>query len=231
MEALLAAGHGLRHVVDRALDLALPPCCAGCGTEGAVLCTACTAALLVRRGAAGGLPLGLPSDVPAPLLQLEWCAPFAGPVRRALHALKYGGERRVADPLGGAVAARWRAVAAGGDVLVPVPVHEARARDRGYDQAVLIAEAAAASLGLPAVRALDRARATVAQYHLDRAARAANVAAAFRLRDEGRAVVKGRWIVLVDDIVTTGATLAACAEVLLAAGSVGVSAVTVARER
>jgi predicted amidophosphoribosyltransferase len=53
------------------------------------------------------VPLGLPSTVPLPLLQLEWCAPFAGVVRRALHALKYAGERRLAAPLGAAIAARW----------------------------------------------------------------------------------------------------------------------------
>ena len=60
-----------------------------------------------------GTPLGLPADIPEPLLQLEWCAPFAGSVRRALHELKYSGERRLADPLGRAIARRWQRVAAG----------------------------------------------------------------------------------------------------------------------
>lgn len=190
------------------------------------------------------MSIGLPSDVPPTILQLEWCAPFGGLVRRALHQLKYGGETRLAVPLGEAIARRWTRVAAGGDVIVPVPVHVERARHRGYDQAELIARAAAAELGLPCATILERVRATVAQFDLDRAARATNVQGAFRLAPRpgsgspapgsGSPVpgpLAGRWIVLVDDVVTTGATLSACAAPLLAAGAVGVSAVTVARER
>lgn len=229
---LLSTAHLARGAAGRLLDLALPPACGGCGTEGAVLCPRCLRPLAARSDRPGGTPLGLPSDVPAPLLQLEWYAPFAGPVRRALHALKYGGERRLAVPLGAALAARWRQAGAGGDLLVPVSVHAERARDRGYDQAVLLADAAASSLAIPAALVLERGRATVAHYHLDRSARAENVAGAFRLRDAtARRIVAGGWVVLVDDIVTTGATLAAGAEALLAVGAGAVSAVTVARER
>ena len=113
-----------------------------------------------------------------------------------------------------------------------MPVHPERARQRGYDQARLLAHAAADGLGLPSAPVLERRRATVAQYHLDRGRRAGNVAAAFGLAS-GLAprALRGRWVVLVDDVVTTGATLAACAGPLLDAGAVGVSAVTVARER
>ena len=106
-------------------------------------------ALDARLGLPGGRPIGLPADLPAPLLQLEWCAPFAGPVRTALHELKYAGERRLAEPLGAAIARRWARVGRGGDVVVPVPVHADRERQRGYDQAALIAAVAAAQLGLP----------------------------------------------------------------------------------
>jgi ComF family protein len=176
------------------------------------------------------VPLGLPSTVPLPLLQLEWCAPFAGVVRRALHALKYAGERRLAAPLGAAIAARWAEAGAGGDLLVPVPIHAERRRRRGYDQAVLLADAAAATLGIPAVVALTRDRATRPQFELGRERRAENVADAFRVHDASRPAVAGRWIVLVDDVATTGATLVACAHALLAEGAAGVSACTVARE-
>jgi predicted amidophosphoribosyltransferase len=243
-------------IPNRVLDLAFPARCPGCGREGPPICAGCALALDARMELPGGIAIGLPSDVPAPLLQLEWCAPFSGLVRRALHELKYGGETRLAMPLGEAIARRWRRVAAGGDVLVPVPVHADRARRRGYDQAELIAYAAGRRLGIPCAPVLERVRATIAQFDLDRATRATNVRGAFRLRARpatgARAAtglpvtgtgprattsasvvnpLAGRWVVLIDDVVTTGATLSACAEPLLAAGAIGVSAITVARER
>lgn len=219
---------GLGGALAHLLDLALPATCPGCGREGPPVCEACRPALHARRGPGGGT-LGLADPPPAPLLQVEWCAPFAGTVRRALHQLKYGGETRLAGPLGDALAARWRAAGAGGDLLVPVPVHAARRRERGYDQAELLAAAAAARLGLPAAPALARWRVTDPQYRLDRSARAANVGGAFAAVP-GHPLA-GRWVLLVDDVVTTGATLAAAGEAVLEAGAAAVSALAVARER
>ncbi|MBP1705919.1 MAG: phosphoribosyltransferase [Chloroflexi bacterium] len=227
-----AAGPG-RHAtlaVGRLVDLVMPPTCAGCGQEGEVLCRECGAGLYGRAGIDPGLPLGLPSDVPLPLLQLEWCGPFSGPVRAALHALKYGGERRVVEPLADALAARWREAGRGGDLLVPVPVHAERRARRGYDQAALLATATADRLDLPAAEALARTRATLPQFDLDHASRATNVAGAFAVRAGWEAAVRGAWPVLVDDVATTGATLVSCATALLEAGAVGVSALAVARE-
>jgi ComF family protein len=222
---------GLGRIASAALDLALPAACSGCGREGDPLCRSCRPALDARLSLPGGVPIGLPADLPAPLLQLEWCAPFAGPVRAALHDLKYAGERRLAEPLGAAIARRWRRVGVGAEVVVPVPVHADRARQRGYDQAALIAALAARDLGLPLALALERGRSTIAQFELGRDRRAANVAGAFRARAAGGPAIHGRWVLLVDDVVTTGSTLAACGVALEAAGARAVSAITVARER
>jgi len=222
-------GERVGAAASRVLDLALPAVCAGCGLEGPPLCRECRPAVDVRLAAAPGVVLGLPSDTPLPLLQLEWCAPFTGVTRQALHQLKYAGERRLAGPLGEAIAARWARAGAGGDVLVPVPASPDRVRERGYDQAVLLARVAGRHLRLPTRNALVRGRVTAAQFDLDRGARRANVTGAFRLLDPS--AVRGRWTILVDDVVTTGSTLAACADVLLEGGAVAVSAVTVARER
>jgi phosphoribosylpyrophosphate synthetase len=97
--------------------------------------------------------------------------------------------------------------------------HVERRRRRGYDQAVRFADAATATLGIPAVVALARERATLPQFELGRERRAENVADAFRVYDASRRAVAGRWIVLVDDVATTGATLVACAHALLAEGA------------
>lgn len=223
-------GEALGNVASRALDLALPPTCVGCRREGSPLCRDCRAWLMVRVENPPGLPIGIPADLPAPLLQLEWCAPFTGVARRAIHELKYSGERRLARPLGEAIAARWRRAGAGGDALVPVPASPDRIRERGYDHAALIAAVAGGELHLPVLRLLERVHDTTAQHALDRAGREENVGGAFRLRPDAPAV-RGRWLVLVDDVVTTGSTLSGCATALLEAGAQAVSAITVARER
>jgi ComF family protein len=222
----------VRSAASRALDVALPATCVGCGVEGLPICATCESALDARLELPAGVPIGLPGEIAEPLLQLEWCAPFHGVVRDALHAIKYSGEQRLAEPLGRAIARRWTAVGVGADLVTNVPVHADRARQRGYDQAALIARQAARELRLPYASLLVRSRATIAQFDLDRRDRARNVKGAFSLDQRWPSTpIQGRWLLLIDDVVTTGATLAACATTLLAAGALGVSAMTVARER
>ncbi len=213
------------------LDLLLPPTCPGCGHEGTLLCPTCVRPLRRRLAEPPGVPLGLRSRLPAGVAQLEWLASYTGTTRAALHALKYQGVRSLAEPLGILLAARWARAGRGGDVLVPVPLHRDRLHDRGYDQAELLAVAAGRRLRLPVVSALGRGEATSAQHALGRGARAANVGHAFVVTPHAAPLIDGPWVVIVDDILTTGATTGACAMALRAAGARAVSALVVARDR
>jgi predicted amidophosphoribosyltransferase len=149
---------------------------------------------------------------------------FGGPVADAVHALKYGGRPDAAGPLG-----RWLA----GRVELPrgarvawVPLGPGRRTARGYDQAMILAAALAREAGLPLQRgALRRVRETPPQVGRDRAARARNVAGAFAASPS----VAGRDVVLVDDVVTTGATAEAAVAALAAAGARSVVVVALAR--
>lgn len=217
--------------MQRLLDVLLPPACPGCGTEGEVICARCHKSLARRLDEPAGVPLGLSSRLPAGLVQLEWCAAYNGPARACLHALKYDGERRLVEPLAQIMAERWARVGIGGDVLVPVPVHAARKRQRGFDQAELLARGVGAQLGLPVVNGVRRAARTVAQHALGRSARAANVGHAFAIDERHADAVRGAWVVLIDDLTTTGATFAGCAQVLYDSGAVAVSGLALARER
>jgi len=213
------------------LDLLLPPRCPGCGREGCLLCERCAEPLRRRLHEPPGVPLGLPAAMPPGVLQLEWCAMYSGPVRAALHAFKYGGERRLARPLAAALADRWRVAGRGGEVVAWVPVHPSRRRERGFDQAEQLARSMAAILDLPAAPLLQRRQRTTAQHALGQAERAANTVDAFVAVPGFSGRYGGAWVVVVDDILTTGATLAGCAAALLEGGAGAISAVTVARDR
>jgi ComF family protein len=114
------------------------------------------------------------------------------------------------------------------DALAPVPIHSVRKRERGYNQAEEIAREAAGHLRLPVLaHALSRTRATVSQTKLNREQRARNLENAFRCADP--ALVRGKRILLVDDVYTTGATVARCAELLLEAGALGVGVLALAK--
>jgi ComF family protein len=137
--------------------------------------------------------------------------------------MKYQGCRSLADGLGSQLREAAADVLQRADIVVPVPLHSGRLRSRGFNQAADLA----VHLNVRVVVALVRTRATPSQTDLPAARRHANVKGAFALRR--RHDVRGLRIVVVDDVSTTGATLEACARVLIGAGAASVSAVTAAR--
>ena len=210
--------------VGRALaDLVLPRVCAGCGVPGAVLCRRCRELLARPRLAQPRRhPPGFPPTVAA--------AAYAGPVRPALLAFKEHGRAELAAPLGTALALAVAAVLqglpaarAGPVLLVPVPSSAAAVRRRGRDHLVELAEVAAAELraaGVPAatVRLLGRTpgRRVRDSAGLDAAARQANQAGRYRVAAPRGGLPAGSRLVLVDDVVTSGATLTEAARALRA---------------
>ncbi len=148
----------------------------------------------------------------------------SGALRNIVHALKYDGRRSVAAPLARLMRAAGADVLTASAVAVPVPLHPARRRERGFNQA----EDLARHVGLPVALALKRIRQTPTQTALPAAERIANVAGAFRATRCTSALL-GVRVVLVDDVRTTGATLDACARALKEAGVREVFALTAAR--
>lgn len=143
---------------------------------------------------------------------------YGGAVATAIVRFKYAGRSDLAARFGQLMAQRAARLDGLVDIVVPVPLHPRRVVERGFDQAALLAGPVAEGLSIAHVpRALVRVRETPPQASLDREARAANVAAAFRCPEPRR--IEGRRVLLVDDVRTTGATLASCAEALWRAGA------------
>jgi competence protein ComFC len=153
-----------------------------------------------------------------------------GVVREFIHRFKYDHERFLRLPLGD-----WMADALGDerltrqpfDGLVPVPLHSTRYRERGFNQASLLAERLARRAGVPVLDCLQRTRYTTTQTRLDRHERMENLRNAFRVRHSS--AVLSRHLLLVDDVFTTGSTVDECARILRLAGAASVRVVTVAR--
>lgn len=150
---------------------------------------------------------------------------YSGAAESVVHALKYRGWSHLSDLCAGLMADALGDRASGVEALVPVPLHRARQRERGFNQSALLARSLARRLGIPVVDALDRVRPTRSQVGLGRAARRRNVEHAFAARAGLRPGIR---LGLVDDVATSGATLAAAAFALREANASRITAVTFA---
>jgi ComF family protein len=217
-------------VLGAVLDVVFPRRCAGCADGPWPFCERCRAALVplmppwCRR-------CGRPTDTdvaacadcpPEPVTSSRSAFLYDGPARQAVHRLKFSGWRDVGSALAGAIAASEDLPAV--DMITWVPLARRRLADRGYDQARVLASALGRRLHVPVRRLLRRVTATDPQARrsgADRRAAMAGVFAAVRPAP--------RRALVVDDVLTTGATVAACAEALVAAGASEVHVVTAAR--
>lgn len=234
----------LRQTAAGLLDLVYPPRCLVCERAGApVVCEECAAAFVFipepvcavcgrpQEGASCGL---CALSAPWGFDRARAAAVYAGPMRHAIHLLKYRGGENLGAPLGAHLANRC--VADGLlpephriDAVAAVPMHPARERRRGYNQAQLLAAPVAELLGKPLLPpgALRRTRRTAAQVGLLPDARRRNLdACSFAVGDTS--LVAGRHLLLIDDVFTTGATVSACAGALKAAGAATVTVATLA---
>ena len=167
---------------------------------------------------------------PPPFTAARGAVHYAGAVRELVHRFKYGGKVQLCRPLALLAAGPLAAFAAEScaDCIMPVPLHRKRLRQRGFNQAVLLGNILAKKWHLPHYRHnLRRIRWTEPQIQLTARERRENVAGAFALQDA--ASVRGRRIILVDDVYTTGSTAAECARTLRGGGAEAVFVVTVAR--
>ena len=227
-DALLAVGLAAPCVVCRR-PLERPtegPACAACWTDIrpllAPFCAVCGDPLMSWRS--GGPEERCPGcQTRRYITRGRAIGEYEGALRAILHALKYENRRSLSVPLGRLMVAHGAAVLAGADAAVPVPLHWRRQWLRGFNQAADLAS----QLGLPVCHALKRRRATSSQTGLSAAERRRNVRQAFALRR--RASVHGLCVVVVDDVSTTGATLDACARVLVEGGVQEVRTLTAAR--
>jgi ComF family protein len=236
---------GLRGAGRAILNIALPPLCLGCakpvGTA-TTLCPACWKGMdfiarpyCERLGTpfAADLGDGLISpkaiaDPPA-FGRLRAAARYDGAARLLVHRLKYSDRLDLGTAMGRWMVRAGQEVLGDADLLVPIPLHRFRFWGRRFNQAGELAKAIARETGLPvAHEALRRVKATRSQVGLSAAERARNLSGAFRPRNEAAEAVKGRRVVLIDDVMTTGATLNSAANVLRRAGAAEVDALVFA---
>lgn len=219
-----------RALFQRGLDLLFPPRCASCGRGGHCLCPLCWQTmqpLTLPFCEHCGIPLHENgADCAAcryhrlQLHGLRCVNSYQGELRKAVHALKYDGQQRLAEPLGALLAAAFQHYGLHADGIIPLPLHPLRQLERGYNQAALLASSCATHLKVPYLENLVvRRRITPPQVGLAFHKRLQNVAGAFALAPGASSRLTGyHALLLIDDVSTTGATLEACAAPLYAAG-------------
>ncbi|MFY9761139.1 MAG: ComF family protein [Xanthobacteraceae bacterium] len=239
------AADTVRAVLRTALDLALPPLCPACRepVEGQALCPACWSKLsFITRPYCERLGIPFVYDPGPGILSMEAIADppayqraraavrFDEILRALVHALKYSDRLDLAPMMGRWISHAGRELLAEADALVPVPLHWRRLWTRRFNQSAMLAAAISAQSGVPiATGVLKRVKPTAQQVGLSRTKRAANVQGAFRVPPEARGAVAGRRLVLVDDVLTSGAKVEGCARALLRAGAANVDVLIFAR--
>lgn len=229
-----------QQILQQALDLLFPPKCAACQRSGAILCPACMATIRPLPPpycTHCNTPLDASSMckncryAPLRLNGLRVVSKYEGTLRACIHALKYAGNRRMAEPLGLLLANVYRIHGLRADMIVPVPLHSERIQQRGYNQACLLAQVCAKHTNVALNSSLVvRMRSTASQVHLSIKERHSNVAGAFSCTPAvTKGGLRGHNILLIDDVCTTGATLEACATPLFAAGAQAVWGLVLAR--
>jgi ComF family protein len=234
-----------RNVGVFAVSVALPPLCAACrapvGSDG--LCAACWSRLsFIAPPYCERLGIPFPFDPGPGTLSMEALAdpPIYGRARAAVcfdetarvlvHAFKYGDRLDLAPLMGRFMANAGRELTAAADLLVPVPLHWRRQWSRRFNQSAVLADAVGRASGRKvSYRALRRVKATAHQVGLARSERAANVQGAFAVPAACRKELAGRRLVLVDDVLTSGATIEACTRALMRAGAASVDVLVFAR--
>lgn len=210
-------------VLDALLDLLFPPRCPFCGElleTGGPLCPNCRRDLPWLAGPAGERPVEMTAGCVSPLA-------YQGRVRQAVHDFKFHGKSPRGRAFGTLVAQCVRDHRLRAELVSWPPLSRERLRQRGYDQAQLLAREVGRQLGLPVLRTLTKEDRPAQSGLTEAAARRANLLGAYAAVEPDR--FRGRAVLLVDDVVTTGATLSACARVLRDAGAGEVCCAALAR--
>jgi len=235
-----ALASSVRFLLKSLADFVYPPICYGCDTEvdEGLVCEGCRLALFTHELAVCpkcGRPCTRTAETcgqcrtPFSLSRVRALGLYVPPFDKLVQAFKYSGKTKVGELLGRALTelVQQDEVLSAADVVCPVPLHSSRLRERGFNQSLLLAAAIAMSTHIPLVEFLVRPKNTPTQTRkTKREQRLKNVAGAFRLRPE--ASVEGRTVLLVDDVMTTGATLDQAAQELLRGGAASVMGAVVA---